>query len=309
MRRRSSLLIAVVGRDSLRKDGLTQFLRSAGFGVVISLKSVDGLCARRLQQQQFLFLIVHGGHDFEAAVEQIGFVRNRHPDARVVVIGDRCRLRELTVAFRAGANGYFVDATTPDVFMKSIELVMMGETVYPAAFLPCALDPESESDNHASTCEGDDSISLTPDDRISPRLSPREKSILRRLVAGDSNKSIARKIEIAEGTVKVHIKAILRKLGVQNRTQAAMWGINNQSVAGRMQTESANLSSGSDKAARNVRALRDGVDTLPSAVITRLERPAPRDVDPPDSDRAAIVLNANGSFRKARRADPDQDLL
>src|SRR5690348_16400641 len=128
MRRGRSLLTAVVGRDSLRKDGLTQFLRSAGLGVVISLKSVGGLCARRLQQQQSLFLIVHGEHDFEAAVEQIGFVRKRHPDARVVMIGDRYRLHELTLAFRAGANGYFVDASTPDVFMKSIELVMMGET-------------------------------------------------------------------------------------------------------------------------------------------------------------------------------------
>ena len=56
---------------------------------------------------------------------------------------------------------------------------------------------------------------------------PREKSILRYLIEGDSNKSIARKIDITEATVKVHVKAILRKIRVHNRTQAAIWGMNN----------------------------------------------------------------------------------
>ncbi|MFX5817298.1 LuxR C-terminal-related transcriptional regulator, partial [Acinetobacter baumannii] len=60
------------------------------------------------------------------------------------------------------------------------------------------------------------------------QLSPREISILQCLIEGDSNKCIARKINIAEATVKVHIKAILRKIRVQNRTQAAIWGLNHR---------------------------------------------------------------------------------
>jgi two-component system nitrate/nitrite response regulator NarL len=64
-----------------------------------------------------------------------------------------------------------------------------------------------------------------------PHLSPREQSILRCLIEGDSNKRIARKIDIAESTVKVHVKAILRKIRVQNRTQAAIWAMNNGSLA------------------------------------------------------------------------------
>ena len=58
-------------------------------------------------------------------------------------------------------------------------------------------------------------------------LSPREKSILLCIIEGDSNKCIARKMDITEATVKVHVKAILRKIRVQNRTQAAIWGLNN----------------------------------------------------------------------------------
>ena len=65
--------------------------------------------------------------------------------------------------------------------------------------------------------------------RPRPLLSPREKVILRCITEGASNKCIARKIDIAEATVKVHVKAILRKIRVQNRTQAAIWGINNGS--------------------------------------------------------------------------------
>jgi DNA-binding NarL/FixJ family response regulator len=64
---------------------------------------------------------------------------------------------------------------------------------------------------------------------IAPQLSPREKLILQCLVEGDSNKSIAKKFDSADASVKVHVKAILRKLRVHNRTQAAIWGMNNAS--------------------------------------------------------------------------------
>jgi two-component system nitrate/nitrite response regulator NarL len=114
-----------------------------------------------------------------------------------------------------------------------VELVMAGETIFPPAFLSFVLDAES---NHlAEAAAGDESgeaILVTTEDTIAPQLSPREKSILRCLIEGDSNKCIARKIDIAEATVKVHVKAILRKIRVQNRTQAAIWGLNNGSLTG-----------------------------------------------------------------------------
>jgi two-component system nitrate/nitrite response regulator NarL len=118
---------------------------------------------------------------------------------------------------------------TCDVFVKSIELVMMGETIFPPAFLSFVLDAESGNATPASD-ENSHAILVTADDSVAPQLSPREKSILRCLIEGDSNKSIARKIDIAEATVKVHVKAILRKIRVQNRTQAAIWGMNNGSL-------------------------------------------------------------------------------
>jgi DNA-binding NarL/FixJ family response regulator len=59
-----------------------------------------------------------------------------------------------------------------------------------------------------------------------PTLSPRQHTILRHLIVGDSNKSIARKVSLSEATVKVHVKTILRKIRVHNRTQAAIWALN-----------------------------------------------------------------------------------
>ena len=59
-----------------------------------------------------------------------------------------------------------------------------------------------------------------------PALSPRQLTILRHLIVGDSNKSIARKVSLSEATVKVHVKTILRKIRVHNRTQAAIWALN-----------------------------------------------------------------------------------
>ena len=55
---------------------------------------------------------------------------------------------------------------------------------------------------------------------------------MRCIIEGESNKCIARKINVTEATVKVHVKAILRKIRVQNRTQAAVWGMNNGSHTG-----------------------------------------------------------------------------
>jgi two-component system nitrate/nitrite response regulator NarL len=149
----------------------------------------------------------------------------------MAIVANHYRPAELALAFRAGASGYFVNVNSCDAFIKSIELVAMGETVFPPAFLSFALDTKSDHGSKAALRdENERAIFVTTEDTVAPQLSPREKSILRCLVEGDSNKCIARKIDIAEATVKVHVKAILRKIRVQNRTQAAIWGMNHGSL-------------------------------------------------------------------------------
>jgi len=233
MPRQQAFATILVGKSILLREGLARILRSANFRIVASISCANDLLPSKPQLHQPLFLIAHTGDSFEAAIEQIAIIRDRHPTARIAIVADRYRLGEVVSALRAGANGYFVDVMTCDVFIKSIELVMMGETIYPPAFLSFVLDPEiNQPDDAVPREEQEQMILIATEDTIEPpQLSPREKSILRCLVEGDSNKCIARKIDIAEATVKVHVKAILRKIRVQNRTQAAIWGMRNGSLA------------------------------------------------------------------------------
>ena len=231
MRRRQSFATILVGKSILLREGLAKILRSANFRILASVSCADDLLPSKLQSHQPLFLVVHTGDDFEAAVEQIELLRDQHPGGRIAIVADHYRLGDLVSAFRAGADGYFVDIMTCDVFIKSVELVVMGETIFPPAFLSFVLGPDGEQ--LAETVlldEKNEAILFTTEDTLTPQLSPREKSILHCLIEGDSNKCIARKIDIAEATVKVHVKAILRKIRVQNRTRAAIWGMNNGSL-------------------------------------------------------------------------------
>jgi DNA-binding NarL/FixJ family response regulator len=231
MRRRQSFATVLVGKSILLREGLASILRSANFRVLASVSCADDLLQSKLQPHQPLFLIVHTGDDFDAAVEQIELFRGQHPGGRIAIVADHYRLGELVSAFRAGANGYFVDVMTCDVFIKSIELVMMGETLLPPAFLSFVLDAEGDPlGETAPRDENNQAILIRTENIFAPQLSTREKSILCCLIEGASNKCIARKIDIAEATVKVHVKAILRKIRVQNRTQAAIWGMNNGSL-------------------------------------------------------------------------------
>ncbi len=225
MGRQISFPTIVIGQNSLLREGCTRILRSANFRILDSVSGADDLQGK-VHADPVLCLIVHAGDEFGLVAEQIKLFRKRYPDARIAIVADRYRPNELVSAFRAGASGYFVEGIAWDVFLRSLELVMMGETVVPTTFLPYVFGPEERrlDDN---TPDEDDVETIIVANDTAPQLSPRERLILRCLIEGDSNKVIARKIDIAEATVKVHVKAILRKIRVHNRTQAAIWGMSN----------------------------------------------------------------------------------
>jgi DNA-binding NarL/FixJ family response regulator len=227
MRTREHFGTVLLGKAGLLKDVLTKMLCSANFPILASVSCADDLLVDDVQSQRPLFLIVHTGDDFNAAIEQIELLSDRDPDARIAIVTHDYRLEELVSAFRAGANGYFVSSAR-NVFIESINLAMMGQTMFPPECVLAALDRESGRVQVSADKNQSLEAVMEPDEAIKPLLSRREKSILHCLVQGDSNKCIARKNDIAEATVKVHVKAILRKLGVHNRTQAAIWAMNNR---------------------------------------------------------------------------------
>jgi two-component system nitrate/nitrite response regulator NarL len=236
MRTRQSFATILIGKSVLLREGLSRILRAANFRVQASVSCADDLIPNSLQRYQSLFLIVHTGGDFSSTIEQIEIVRTQYPNGRIAILADYYRPPDLIAAFQAGANGYLVDLTTCDAFIKSVELVMMGQMISPPALLSFVRDAGSGAHSEAEPrYENAPSILFkeecpTAENTAAPQLSSREQSILRCLIEGDSNKRIARKIDIAEATVKVHVKAILRKIRVQNRTQAAIWAMGNSSL-------------------------------------------------------------------------------
>lgn len=167
------------------------------------------------------------GHDVSGAIQNIQKFKTEFSDSKVVLLADHLALEEILNAFRAGTNAYFASVQTCEAFVKALELVMLGESFLPCELLALVDKDTQEPSGGSSSASGNGHGEPKADSENWSRLSEREKFILRCIIDGDSNKHVARKLNIAEATVKVHVKAIFRKIRVQNRTQAAIWAMNN----------------------------------------------------------------------------------
>ena len=175
-----------------------------------------------------------------------------NPRVRAVILAASQKPEDIVAALRAGACGFLSQDIPGETLLRSLELIAHGEMIVHPQFAwtrPAAAgDEQSALDatvtaayvtrtaSHSSSALSA-AIAATrwsmwrrqtrtrPSDV--PSLSRREMLILRMLMQGASNKVIARNLVITESTVKVHMKAILRKLRLQNRTQAAIWARNN----------------------------------------------------------------------------------
>jgi two-component system, NarL family, nitrate/nitrite response regulator NarL len=239
----------LVGPNGLLREGLARILSAADFSIIASTFCVDDLVLSAPAREQSILLVIDVSDDFVMGLGQIEWFKRQHPGGRVVVLADQHELTEIVSAFRVGANAYLAKVATCETFIKSLELVMLGVTFLPAEILTlisashaCNRDGRAADEAHADDdVKGGEDVEIVGADvgtkkLLAPaesadasRLSARQQTILRWLVQGDSNKTIARKMVMAEATVKVHVKAILRKIRVHNRTQAAIWAMSNGS--------------------------------------------------------------------------------
>jgi two-component system, NarL family, nitrate/nitrite response regulator NarL len=149
--------------------------------------------------------------DFEdrKALETVSAHQSR--SVKIVVLMSTADSREIELDEIAPLSGIVTYDLPAGALVRSLLLIASGERVFPH-----------------DLALGRKSAALSFEDRSNDaRLSPREKEILSHLVAGQSNKLIARHLEIAEATVKVHLKSVQRKIRVENRTQAAIWALAN----------------------------------------------------------------------------------
>lgn len=225
---RRSWRIVIVGPNALAREGLAHILHGTAFRVVASNPILDDGAIGPLPHDLPLLLVLDAGYATDVTLRQIRSFREQRADGRVAVISDHYRPDEVCCALRNGAHAYLVNMADGSALIKSLELVMLGATILPPQFVSDLI----ERDRGPRLLEAPSpqpAVACFPAHRNGRKthLSQREECILRHLVGGESNKAIARKNKISEATVKVHIKGILRKIGVHNRTQAAIWAMNN----------------------------------------------------------------------------------
>ncbi len=228
-----SVPTAIIDKSALYRAGLIHILADTRFGVVADCSRLDELPAKVLNGGAAL-LVVGLDKDADAALTQMPRLAETHRDLRVVVLSERFDPEQALIAIRAGGSSYLVrDEVSPDILVKSLELALLGVMVISHEFLDGIANsrvPLADGPVRAD-CEASPEQRAAPPSVEAPqraaRLSGRERIILSHLMRGASNKHIARELGIAEATVKVHVKSLLRKVRVRNRTQAAMWGINN----------------------------------------------------------------------------------
>ena len=202
--------VSILGKSEIIREGLRRILIDQGF--VVDAAESDSADFGPLECD----VIIVDAHDLDEGIQSCLELRERFPVCRLVLMMDQYRIEDVARAFTSGAvDGYLVKAISCAPLAGALRLIAMGEKVLPSEV--------AESLTHSIPqilWSGQEmGISGLP-------LSNREVEILRCLLDGDPNKLISRRLGIADATVKVHIKAILRKLRVQNRTQAAIWAAN-----------------------------------------------------------------------------------
>ncbi len=280
---RQQIPTVIVGSNPLLRESLSRFLSNSTFEIV-GLASQFDENVPALPEGQDVLLIIDACDRPGEATDQIEQFRREYPSGRIVVLANHCAPAEMVRVFRAGASGYFATIATRDDFVKSLELVMGGQTILPSEGISSVL--VSEAASVRAIAEGPDTAPIEIleflNSSVMPRFSERELHILRCLTQGSSNKVIARECDIAEGTVKVHVKAILRKIKVQNRTQAAIWALHHHAQVWPVPAEEPEVAAvdGIDNRVVNVRLGTQTIDAKVAPAMTgHLEATVNSEVD------------------------------
>ncbi len=208
-----SLSVVIVDDHALFRNGLYQLLTSRDINVVgmtgnpseavdlvTSCEPDVVLLDLRMQELSGLEVLVR--------------VRNAIADQCVVILTTSIEERDLMEALKLGAMGYLLKDMELDVLVKLLHQAKAGDTVVAPDLTSFLARAVVSRGNHAKSSVTD-----------TYKLTPREMEILRHIAQGKSNKDIAASLGIVDGTVKLHVRAVLKKLNVQSRVQAAVLAI------------------------------------------------------------------------------------
>ncbi len=214
-----AISVLLVDDHAVVREGLRSFLELQD-GIEVVGDAADGEAAIRaaeaLRPDVILMDLVMPRLDGVGAMREL---RRRLPASRVIVLTSFADDDRLLPAIQAGAAGYLLKNSEPLEVVRAIRAARAGETL---------LDP-------VVAARVVEAIAQPAGAEPTPRLTPREREVLELIARGRSNKLIARDLGISEKTVKTHVGHLLAKLGVTDRTQAALHALRAGLLAPRRQ--------------------------------------------------------------------------
>jgi two-component system nitrate/nitrite response regulator NarL len=232
-----SICTIIVSQRTLLREGIASLLRDSPYKVVAGVAQASELKDLRIpagRRTLVIFQTSGANTNFEEAAKNIALLRSFFPDSKVIVLAESSSHGDFQPVVALAPDGYILNLGSREILLKAIELTLLDQVVFLSAqpSAPSIAADYMETNDHPtylkSLQRSDEGrghiVTSVPNGR---RLSQREQQILAYLAEGESNKMIARRCKITESTVKVHLKAILRKIDAHNRTQAAIWALAN----------------------------------------------------------------------------------
>ena len=222
-----TIRLLLVDDHTLFRRGLKALLSQDDRFEVCGEAGDAGEALRCLQHQQPDVILLDNHLPGVRGVDAIPALKEAAPATRILMLTVSENENDLSAALQAGADGYLLKTVESEQLADTIIKVMDGESV---------ISPEMMTKlvavfrtRPASTPATPAASAPQPPPAAAPELlSPREREILCLIAQGDSNKLIARVLDIAETTVKIHVQHILRKLGLSSRVQAAVYASDRQ---------------------------------------------------------------------------------
>jgi len=210
-----SLRVILIDDHTLFRVGLEGLLTSRGIEVIASVGSGQD-CLRLVGDLNPDIILLDMRMPGINGLGVLELLRKHDPELPVVMLTTSTDEGDLLESLRQGAQGYLLKDMEPDELVLALRDIVSGKTVVAPDLAPIL----------AKAVQGGGASEKTePEASPFSELTPRETEILGLLAEGQSNKAIARNLGISDGTVKLHVKAILRKLDVHSRVEAAVMAV------------------------------------------------------------------------------------
>ncbi|MDP1902445.1 MAG: response regulator [Rubrivivax sp.] len=218
MNAEAAIRVLVVDDHTLFRRGLIALLAGDARFAVVAEAGDAGEAHRRAGETQPDVILLDNHLPGVSGVDALAGLREVAPRSRVLMLTVSEDQEDLAAALRGGARGYLLKTVDSEVLAAAILQTMAGESVVSPEMTSKLVNAFQSSHGGGP---GQAQPAVAPDPIHS--LSPRERQILVHIARGASNKEIARALEIAETTVKIHVQHILRKLNLASRVQAAVY--------------------------------------------------------------------------------------